>query len=66
METNKTEQDAIKVAQVYINRLNTGYYKNYAEMRLDILSNIVNSEYIHVSNSYVDYLWSYIRKVVQN
>ena len=57
---NKTKNDAINLAKIYLNRLNSGEYKSYIDMHYDILSNVVNNKYWHCSNLFIDEFWSYI------
>ena len=63
---NKTKQNATKTAQMFINRLNTGYYKTFNDMYHDINHNFIDNKYIHLSNDYITYLWNYIHAVTNN
>ena len=64
--SDQTTIDAYKLADIYINRLSSGYYKSYREMRNEILYNVVNSEYSQCSNYFIDRMWERIKDKIHS
>ena len=62
IENINTKLSAYCLADHYLSRLNSGEFDSFNQMRLAICSNVVNSEYGHKSNLFIEYLWERIHK----